>query len=213
MLDDTNPKVRKAASNAGAPFTKRVKLSASVVDRESESSFDPDDDVPLSQLGRGIAKAGKVQTANAEKALSNSQSKTKAAPKVASKATAAPKRKYVRKAPAKALTKPRPEDVLTAQHSDPPRRNKDHNEFGWKSCADDDPVVRLQMKEEAVRQGIRQGEKVAAVLREMHDSAAIQMDSLSQIQNWLKEFGMYPYFPLRALIYLYVPLYGCVPEI
>lgn len=170
MADDTKPKARKAASDAGAAPRKKAKLSAEIVKDESE--YESDDEVK-------------------PKAAAASKGKGKAAPK----AEPQKKRTYKKRAP-QVKTEVKVQNDAKPKQSIPLKK-KDVTQFGWKSCSDESPVMRLEIKEEAVRQGLRHGDKVGSVLRQMLNAAEGQMEvseassSVSDIQGWLKQFGTY----------------------
>jgi GTP-binding protein EngB required for normal cell division len=184
MADDTKPKARKAASDAGAAPRKKAKLSAEIIEDESKSESDDEVKPKLAAASKGKGKS-------------------------APKAEPQKKRAYKKRAPhVKA-------EVKVEQDAKPkqsiPLKKKDVTQFGWKSCAEDNPVRRLEIKEEAVRQGLHHGDKVASVLRQMLNTAQGQTESTepevagssaSDVQEWLRQFGMDTRFSQMLLIFV-----------
>jgi hypothetical protein len=79
--------------------------------------------------------------------------------------------------------------------ADDTESNEINTAFAWKACADDeDALKRLDIKEEAVIQGLRHANRVASILAPItgssHENITVGGSETVELQNWLKELGM-----------------------
>ena len=80
--------------------------------------------------------------------------------------------------------------------------------FAWKACANDkEKYRRLEIKEEAVRQGLRHADRVVSAiepfLRSSSDSTKTDSCATEELQKLSAQLGMYhPYYLLTQLLVL-----------
>jgi hypothetical protein len=72
---------------------------------------------------------------------------------------------------------------------------QDNTPFAWKACTEDaDPLKRLDIKEEAVRRGLRHANRIATILRPIteasSDSDKPSFSGALELQSWLKQLGI-----------------------